>query len=231
MKKRVLISILIVVTTCMIGIFLSNSIPKSPVLLSTSSPSGLYKVSIEESTNPIDLALFSSDVSFSAYKNTALLVKSEHLVGFDNFPSQFLSIFPNAGWIGDNILIFRNKDYSEKDDDFDRIVINNVSDRPLKYIRINTKELCLIFDLGPKQRLELNIPHQKWISWVEASGMFDDGTRIPSSGTNFSHKDQLGNSLHYCVSVINDRLVVQSPVMEGFENNVTIPIAPGCDKY
>jgi hypothetical protein len=109
----------------------------------------------------------------------------------------------------------------------------NSTARAVKYLKVTARDMLLVFDLEPKASIELSLPHQKWGSWVEGEGQFADGKRISSIGVNFYYRDKLKEPLRYCMTVAEDGLSIESPVMDGekssfWSDGEKVPIAADC---
>lgn len=94
--------------------------------------------------------------------------------------------------------------------------------------------MLFVFEIPPKSKLKLQVPHQGWLSWVWSDGEFADGQRLKGNGANFYHKDKLNEPLRYCLSVDETAIKVESPNMDGYIGNSTsgetnIPKATNCD--
>ena len=230
MKKRILLSTLVLAVAAIGTVILYYSVLNSPVILTTRSPISPYEIRLEEDKSPIHLLLFFSDIKFSAYKNDELMVRSEYLAGYDDFPSRFLTQFPEYGWAEDTVLEFRRKRL-EQNDDIDKIFVTNTSGKHVRYLRITAGDMFLVLDIKPNQGFSLEVSHQSGPSWIQAAGMLDDGTPINSVGSNFLHPDDQRRPVRYCVSVTNTGLEIRSPSMEGWNSNKPgTPESPECDK-
>jgi hypothetical protein len=126
--------------------------------------------------------------------------------------------YPQHAWVSNNVLRFwRNPDVPEKKSD--RLLVSNRTGKVIRYLKINAKDMFLIFDLEPTSTLELNPSHQSWLSWIECEGEFIDGQRISWKGVNFFHRGTIGEPLRYCVSISDDGVRIESPQIEGFDSN------------
>lgn len=189
----------------------------SNLFLTTSSPSNTYKV--ELSGNPHTPSIFSAEVEnetrFSIFKKDQLIVTNEYLDRYDYLDSGFADMYPENKWINESVLRF-GKDIENSERRTDILFVSNKTNKEITYLKIISDDLLLIFDMPPNSKLKLKVPHQNYNSWVWSYGKFANGQSMKGNGANFYHKDKINKPLRYCVSVEENQIKVESPIMDGF---------------
>jgi len=201
----------------------------SDVLVASSqSPDGVYLVKLFGTIGNF-IPIGGTRINARIYKRGKAILKSIYFTSFDD--DDFDKRYPQNAWIDNRTLRFNVKE-RRAGDDVDSIVIINKTEQPLTYLRVSALDCFLILDVRPKERIELNVPHYTWQSWIEAEGMYDGGRALRSKGVNFFHQDKLQKPLQYCILIGENELMIQSPSIEGWTiNNPTIPAsADGCDE-
>ena len=160
-----------------------------------------------------------SEVRFNVIRNGQTVVKDAYAHSGDAMDISFELAYPEHAWIDENVLRFwRNPDRAEQSG-ADTLLIWNQTGKAIRYLKVNSKDMYLVFDVQPNSTLKLFPSHQPWQSWLDCKGEFEDGQRIQCNGVNFSHNDKLNPPLKYCVSIKYDRVVIESPQIEGYDVN------------
>lgn len=184
--------------------------------LTTSSPNGTYRVSLTGQKGRPVLGLM-SEVRFEVFKNGELFVAKKYLHSGDSFDLSFEAGYPNHGWLRENVLHFYREEYFSKDRP-DTVIVTNKTSKMIRYLRVQSLDKFLIFDLGPSSSMQLAASAPRGdIKWVGAEGEFSDGQKIELTGANFKTRQGLGNAFVYHVSISDHGLVVESPQLEKYE--------------
>lgn len=224
---RIIVSVLLLETASCVNPFQSST------FLTTQSPNGTYTVELTGNKRAPRFPGVEHQTNFNLIKNGEYLIKSAHVDGYDWFDSDFAGMYPEHKWDSDFILRF-SRDVVEAKKHSDSLSILNSTSKHLKYLKITIRDMLLVFEMPPKSKMSLQVPHQEWISWVWGDGEFSDGQRPKSNGANFYHKDELNEPLRYCLTVDEGNIKIESPIMDGYIDNGTselpnIPKAANCD--
>jgi len=195
------------------------------------SPNQTYKVDLAgDLTRPIS-PLITHTVTFNLFKKGKLSASS-HLHSGDGFDDSFEDSYSQHVWVSESIIRF-GLDASVSRENADSLVVSNNTDKTIKFLRIDARDMFLLFDMQPHSTVKLSASHQGWISWVTCEGEFADGERIAWDGINFFHKDELGKSLQYCVSIRGSAPQIASPQLDGYKSDgangkINVPKASNC---
>lgn len=227
MIKRIKMGIL--VAPLLLGLIVYVIFAQSATWLSISSPNKTYTVELMGNKSRSVVPLTDQKVQFRLYKRGQPVVKAAPLISFDWFDSGFSKTYPEHKWVSESILQF-SSNIVESENSLDSLVISNNTNKTVKYLKIRVLDMFLIFDIEPNSSIKLTVPHYRWQSWVVGEGEFEDGERISGNGVNFFHKDKLKEPLRYCISINNNVLRIESPLIEGWNSdNPKIPKAVNCN--
>lgn len=202
---------------------------KPSVFFTTSSPQGAYKVEMSGHKNSPSVPFIDHETRFSLFKNGQPLVVAAPVYTYDILDSGFAEKYPEGSWVNDSVLRFGYK-VAETKSRTDSLSISNYTDKTIKYLKITVEDLLFVFEMPPKSKMKLPVPHGVSLSWIWVAGEFEDGQPLKSNGANFSYKDQSSEPLRYCVSVDETVVKVESPMMEGYiDRGTSIPKAENCD--
>lgn len=202
---------------------------KPLVWLSTSSPGRTYTAELTGNKS----RSFYHAVRFNLTRNGQTVVRNAHAHSGDWMDVSFELAYQQHAWVSENALRFwRNPDVPEKKSD--TLLVSNSTGKEIRYLKINAKDMFLIFEVESESTLELNPSHQSWLSWIECEGEFIDGQRISWKGVNFFHRYTIDEPLRYCVFITDGGVRIESPQIEGFDSdgsadNPNVPKAGSCN--
>ena len=215
------------------GIIIHRLLFKPHVWLSTSSPNKTFTVELTGDKGRGGF-IFYNTVWFNVIRNGQPIVENAYAHSGDSMDISFELAYPEHAWVSDNVMRFwRNPHLPEERKKSDTILISNDTDKPIKYLMIKLKDMFLVFDIQPHSELQLSSTHQSWSSGVWVGGEFEDGKRI-GYGAGFPHHNKVGAPLQYCVSVNASSVKIESPQMEGYDENgnwdrLNIPKSSNCN--
>jgi hypothetical protein len=218
--------------TLIAGILIHGWLFEAPVWLSTSSPNKTYTVELTGDKGRGGF-IFDSTVRFNVIRNGQPLVKDVHAHSGDFMDISFELAYPENVWVNENVIRFwRTSDVIEHQ--ADTLLILNNTDKVIRYLKINAKDMFLVFDMQPHSSLRLSTSHQSWLGWIACEGEFVDGQPISWDGVNFFHQDKLNVPLQYCVAISEGEIKIESPQIEGYNSsgsgdNPNIPKAMNCN--
>jgi hypothetical protein len=206
---------------------------KPHVWLSTPSPNKIYTVELTGDKGRGGF-IFYNTVRFNVIRNSQIIVENAYAHSGDWMDISFELAYPEHAWVSENVLRFwRNPHLPGEKEESDTLVISNDTGKALKYLRIKLKDMFLVFDMQPYSTLQLSSTHQSWSSGVWIEGQFEDGERV-DYGAGFPHHNKVGAPLQYCVSINPSSVKIESPQMEGYDDNgnwdkLNIPKSSNCN--
>lgn len=231
MKKlyKFIFLIVTLALTLMAGILFHAIFFKPHVWLATTSPGRAYTVELTGRKS----RAFYHVVRFNLIKDGQTVIRNAHAHSGDWMDISFELAYPEHAWAGENVIRFwRNPDVPE--DKSDTLLISNDTDKVIKYLKINAKDMFLVFDMRPKSSLRLSFSHQPGGSWIDCEGVFEDGQRIGGNGVGFTRNGKLDEPVRYCMSVDHGRVKIGSPQAEGYDSDSdwkkpNVPKAADCN--
>jgi hypothetical protein len=200
------------------GLLIHRLFFKPNVWLSTSSSNKTYSVELTGDKGRGGI-IFYSTVRFNVLKNGQTVVKDALAHYGDFMDVSFELAYPEHAWVSENTIRFwRNPHLPEDKDKFDTLLISNDTDKVIRYLKIGSGDMFLVFDMQPDSILKLSPSHQPGQSWVDCEGEFGDGQPIRCNGVNFS-PPKSNETLRYCVSVGEQGVRIESPQTEGYDAN------------
>jgi len=202
------------------------------VWLTTSSPNKTYTVELTGDKGRGGL-IIPSVVGYRVFKDSQITAKNSRVHSGDWMDISFELAYPEHAWVNENVLRFwRNPHLPKEKDKFDVLTISNDTDKTIKYLEVNARDMFLIFDLTPKSTLRLSSTHQSWSYGVWIRGEFEDGQNI-EYGTDYTHRDKLNKPLRHCLSVNYGYVKIESPQDENGDNedsdNLKITKSANCN--
>jgi hypothetical protein len=105
----------------------------------------------------------------------------------DSFDLSFEAGFPQVRWLTDNTVEFYRPDYFDLG--ADSLTVENKSGKLIKYLRVQSENKFLIFELGSGKSISLKIPAARGDSqWIAVAGAFADGLEIPFKSRSFEKR-------------------------------------------
>lgn len=218
MRKR--IGIFILALTLILGIIAYAVFGQTTPWLSTSSPNKTYTVELRGNKSRPRTPFIEHETRFSLLKNGQAIIKNAYVDSYDWFDSAFEDSYPQQIWVNDSVLRF-GLNVAESEKSSDSLAISNNASKPIKYLKIEARDMVFVFDMPPKSNIKLPVPHQRWLSWITCEGEFGDGQRVSWNGVNFFHRDQIREPLRYCITINEASLKIGSPVMDGYTDDGT----------
>jgi hypothetical protein len=118
----------------------------------------------------------------------------------DSFDLSFESGFPNVRWLNDNTVEFYRPEDFEKG--MDSLLISNRADRTIKYLRVQSENKFLLFELPSGTSVSLNVPAPRGDSqWIGLEGAFSDAKEIPFNSKSFNRRSTQRKHSFYEISI------------------------------
>lgn len=212
--KKALPAVVLVVAV-LVSVALYRLVAKPPVFLSASSPGGTYVVNLSgQKGRPL---FFTNEVRFEVLKNGEPFIPSSSLHSGDSFDLSFESGYPNHRWTGENVLQFYREQHFNAGQP-DTLIVVNQSGQPIKYLRVQSVDKLLFFDLP--RGAEVTVPmsrHRGDSSGVYVEGEFDGGRDFKGGAAFTIHKEQNGPFTYY-IRVIDDGVRIENPHVEKYKS-------------
>lgn len=229
--KRIILSIVVAVFT--FGTISCAALAQSDVFLTTSSPNKTYTVEFTGNKYAPSVPAVEHEARFNLFKNGQPLVINEYVDSYDSWDSDFARMYPEHKWISDSVLRIGSR-ISKSEESSDSLAVSNKTNKTVKFLRIVAGDMLFTFEIPPNSRSEFSVPYLGNLPWVTGEGEFADGQKIKWNGVNFQNKERLKDSLHYCISVSDDYLKIESPLMNGYNGDgasdkPNIPKAANCE--
>jgi hypothetical protein len=177
--------VIAVIGCCILGLIVavSYSLHTPSVFFTTSSPSGTYSVSLKGDRRRT--FLLSHEVRADVVKSGRPFVSDIYMhSSHDAFDLSFEAGFPEARWLSNNVLEFSRQEYFERGSD--SLIIQNSSDKAVKYLRAQGVSIFLIFDIEPGSSFSVQIPAPRGDTQsIAVWGAFNDNQEIVFSTKGF----------------------------------------------
>ena len=176
----------------------------------TSSPQGTYTVSLSGQKGRPPLGLM-NEVYYEVDKKGEPYVPRTYLHSGDTFDLSFEAGYPNHRWLSENVLQLYREEYFNKGES-DVLMVANKTTEPIRYLRVQSIDKFLVFDLPPSSTLELRAsPRRSNIKWVGVEGGFVNGRKIKLKGVNFEIPKERGEeAFTYLVNITDQGLTIES---------------------
>ena len=150
------------------------------------SPDHTYTVSLKG--NKERSLILPNEVRADVFKSGQPVVSDVSLhKAWDSFDLSFESGYPDLRWVADNIVEFYRAEYFDRG--ADSLLVENKVGKPIKYLRVESENKFLMFDLQSGALISLMIPVPRSDSQsIAIEGVLSDGTKIPLSSRSFDRR-------------------------------------------
>ena len=177
------------------------------VFSTTASPNQTYIVSLKGSKGR---AIFArQEVRVDVLRKEQPFASDIWLHSAQNaFDLSFEAGCPNLRWLTDNCVEFYRQQYF--DDGSDHLTVRNSSQKHIKYIRVQSVNKFLLFDVEPAASISVKIPAPRGDSqWIAVEGVFSDGQIIPFNHRSFDRRSSQSNSVSYQVEITSSSSLIE----------------------
>ena len=181
--KRILV-LIVLIGVVLVALIAHEVFAQTPIISSIASPDKTYLLHLKgHETRPF-LPIIEHSVYFDVFRNKELDLRNRSLHSGDWFDPSFKDLYPQYNWVSNSVIRFGREAIDE--DKYDSLIVSNDSNQPINYLRIQSADLFLLFDLAPKSNVRLSAYPQTWLSWITVEGEFRSGELIQRNGSNFS---------------------------------------------
>lgn len=178
-----------------------------PVFLATSSPNKTYLIKLKGDKGRA--FVLPNEVRVDVFKAGSPFISDVYLHSArDAFDLSFEAGFPDVRWSVDNIVEFYRSQYFEKG--ADSLLVANKTAKPIKWLRIQSENKFLLFDIQPGTSSTLEIPATRTDSqWIALEGAFYDGKEIKFTSKSFDRRHTQRQRFLYEVSILETGLTIE----------------------
>jgi hypothetical protein len=150
---------------------------KRAVFLRTASPGNTYTINLKGDKSRA--FIIPNEVRADVFKLGQPFVSDIWLhSALDAFDLSFEAGFPDVRWLGESTVEFYRAQYFE--DGMDSLLVSNKAEKSVKYLRVQSENTFLLFDMQSGTSISLVLPAPRGDSqWIAVEGAFTDGTEIP----------------------------------------------------
>jgi len=184
--------------------------------LASSSPTGTYTVLLTGRPKRPRVPAVVNSVWFSVVKGNHVFIGERYLHSGDWFDPSFSMLYPNHAWSSENILHFYREEYFQRGRPC-KVVIENHSEQVIKYLRVTSDDIYLLFDLQPKFASSVNIsPPRGSIMFIGADGEFSDGRSIEKTGENFRVQNCSDEQIRFYINIVGAIPLIENPQLKKY---------------
>lgn len=207
MAKAVVVLCLLVGAVSLSVLAFATSACVAPVTR-IESPDKTYVLHLRGSTSRPDVPLIEHSVYFDLYRHGKQVVREGKLHSGDWFDPAFENLYGDYTWVNSSTLIFHRR--RGRKESRDNVNLTNNTSKSITFLRVQSGDLFLLFDLKPGAQASLSASPQTWLSWITAEGQFEDGRSIPRQGVNFQIEPGLKGPFTYEIVINNDGPTISS---------------------
>ena len=196
------------VATISLSIFAFAALGQAPLITTIESPDKTYLVHLNGKKSRPAVPLIMHSVYFDLFRQGKPIVRGRKLHSGDWFDPAFDDLYSQHAWANSSTLKFYRQ--SAPDANGDTLNVTNNASKAIKFLRLQSTELFLLFDLKSQARAKLSASPQTWLSWIAVEGEFEDGTSIPRKGINFKIDPSLKGPFTYEIAISDDGPTISS---------------------
>lgn len=198
------------------SLFLYKATARPQVFLTTSSPGKTYTVHLAGQKDRPHIPAISHKVYFSVLKNSENFLSDKQVHSGDWLDPSFEISYPRHTWVSENVLSFYRNEYFSKGT-LNTLTVVNSTNEIIKYLRVISDCMVLLFDIQPKSMTELSIPAPRGnLKWVSVEGEYSEGRSIKKNGVDFVIPDEPSGHFTYYIYITGDDLRIESPQLEKY---------------
>ena len=198
-----------VIGCCIVGLIAAvyYYLHRPSVFFTTSSPSGTYSVSLKGDGRRT--LLLYHEVRADALKSGGPFISDVHIHStYNAFDLSFETGFPDARWLGNNALEFYRAEHFERGSD--SLIIQNSSDKAIKYLRAQGVNKFLIFDIEPRSSISVQMPAPRGdTQGIAVWGAFNDNQEIVFSQKGFDRHSTQGVHTNYQIRITASEVQIE----------------------
>lgn len=185
---------------------------------STTSPEGTYKVEFTKRKDAFDYYV----VVFSVSKNGQPFLVNEPTGSSEGLTDPlFTDEYPDHVWLSNCTLRLGVKErFAERQDE---IRVTNDTRRVLSYVRVDTRDKYLVFDLQPGATITLPAydPPVRGVEtkYLAVFATFDDGEQLPQKFASFDIRNAGDAPAHFYVSITGEGTTITSRELKPYDRD------------
>jgi hypothetical protein len=214
MAKSIL-SLIILLGVLFVSLIAYRTFAQESLISTITSPDKTYALRLTGQKSRPKVPLIAHTVYFDLFRNNEPVELKKVLHSGFWFDASFDTSYPRHSWVSNSIIMFYQK--ISKENERDTLILSNNTDKWIRYVRVQSVDLFLIFDVKPKSQTKLTAYPQTWLSWLTVEGEFVDGNIISKNGTNFSIDPKLKGPFQYNISINDAGPEIESPQLKKYE--------------
>ncbi|HKZ77011.1 MAG TPA: hypothetical protein VJ124_01720 [Pyrinomonadaceae bacterium] len=180
---KAIIVLCLVVGAISLSIFAFATVGRGPLISKIESPDKTYVLYLTGKKSRPAVPIIEHSVYFDLYRHGKPVVRGRELHSGDWFDPAFENLYGDHSWANNSTLMFHRRKGPERSRD--TLNVANNTSKCIKFLRVQSSDLFLLFDLKPQARARLSASPQTWLSWITAEGEFEDAQSISKLGVNF----------------------------------------------
>lgn len=182
----ILLSLLLLAGVSIVGLIVTRAYFARPLFSTITSPDGALSLRLRgDPTGPIQ-PIIDHSVYFDLFHKGQPVLINKYLHSGDWFDPSFNNLYRQHDWVTNSAIRFSWESVAAAK--CDALVVVNHAKQRISYLNLKSRDLFLLFDLGPGSETRLCASPQSSrssLSWLDVEGEFADGKPIPWEGTNF----------------------------------------------
>lgn len=180
------------------------------LLISTiTSPDNTYVVNLSGRKSRPVLPIIEHAVYVDLFRHGQPIMRGRKLHSGDWFDPAFENLYPEYSW--ENISTLKFHRGKEPEQSWDTLNVTNNTSKTIKFLRVQARELFLLFDLRAQAHTKLSAFPQTWLAGIMVEGEFEDGKPIPRTLVEFLIERDMKGPFTYEVAINEGGPTVTSP--------------------
>lgn len=188
---------------------------QDPLISRIESPDKVFVVRLTGRKTRPALPLVEHSIHFDLFRGSKAVVLRRKLHSGYWFDAGFEDSYPEHTWVNSSTIMFHRR--ISQEGSRDTLNLTNNTSKSISYLRIQSGDLFLLFDLKPQAKTTLDSYPQTWLSWITVEGEFEDGESIPMKGVNFSISSNLKGPFKYEISINDNGPKISSPQLVEYQ--------------
>lgn len=216
LKSKSALKLAAAVVAVLLSIAVYRLAVQSSPFLTTTSPNGTYVVQLSGRKDRTTLPVIYHRVRFSVSKNGRSFLTNRYLYSGDWLDPTFGILYPRQIWASDSALHFQRPGGSGASAPGRLVVVNRAS-KEIKYLRVESIDLFLLFSMQPGSTIYLNAaPPRGDFIWVSVAGEFSDGRAVKETAASFLVPNEARGPFTYHIFITDDGSIIESAQLKQY---------------
>jgi hypothetical protein len=190
--------------------------PTKPFLV-TSSPKGTYAVAFTGDRERPKYPFITHHVMYSVTKNQKDYLDPTSIHSGDWMDASFELQYPDYQWVSEDILqLFRGEFFSKEPRESIRVI--NKATEKVQYLRIDSIDAFLLFDIQPTSEITLTVSARRGDSrWIEVECGLSEGRNIKQDDVTFIVDSNKKGPFTYDITIDDSGITINSSELRRYE--------------